>query len=120
MQKCLPTLKSQLFKATSRMAHMIQRGTKKEQNTEKPNKKQNDKAKNQTPKTVPDKTLKKDQCRYCNDASHMMTDCPKLAKRRKLEEDPDHPNAPTAKIQVKTKKIAILVPIWITDHQHGT
>ena len=65
--------------------------TKKEQNTEKTNKKQTDKTKKQTPKTVPDKTLKNDQCRYCRDASHMMTDCPKLAKRRKLEEDPDAP-----------------------------
>ena len=63
--------------------------TKKAETTEKPNKKQNDKDKKQTPKTVPDKTLKKDQCRYCKETGHMMTDCPKLAKRRKLEEDPD-------------------------------
>ena len=68
--------------------------TKKEQNTEKTNKKSNDKAKKQTPKTVPDKTLKSDQCRYCKDTSHMMTDCPKLAKRRKLEEDPEAPKCP--------------------------
>ena len=71
--------------------------TKKEQNTEKTNKKQADKTKKQTPKTVPDKTLKNDQCRYCKDASHMMTDCPKLAKRRKLEEDPDAPKCPNCK-----------------------
>ena len=71
--------------------------TKKEQSTEKPNKKQNDKTKKQTPKTVPDKRLKIDQCRYCKDASHMMTDCPKLAKRRKLEEDPDAPKCPNCK-----------------------
>ena len=63
--------------------------TKKEQTTEKTNKKQNDKTKKQTPKTVPDKTLKNDQCRYCKETGHMMTDCPKLAKRRKLEADPD-------------------------------
>ena len=63
--------------------------TKKEQNTEKTNKKQNDKFKKQTPKTVPDKTLKDDQCRYSKEAGHMMADCPKLAKRRKLEEDPE-------------------------------
>ena len=37
--------------------------TKKEQNTEKSNKKLNDKTKKQTPKTVPDKTLKNNQCR---------------------------------------------------------
>ena len=30
--------------------------------------------------------------------SHMMTDCPKLAKRRKLEEDPEAPNCPNCKI----------------------
>ena len=71
--------------------------TKKEQNTEKTNKKQVDKTKKQTLKTVPDKTLKNDQCRYCKDASHMMTDCPKLAKRRKLEEDPDAPKCPNCK-----------------------
>ena len=63
--------------------------TKKEQTSEKTNKKRNDKAKKQTPKTVPDKTLKNDQCRYCKETGHMMTDCPKLAKRRKLEADPD-------------------------------
>ena len=63
--------------------------TKKEQNTEKTNKKPNEQTKKQTPKTVPDKTLKNNQCRYCKEAGHMMADCPKLAKRRKLEEDPD-------------------------------
>ena len=63
--------------------------TKKEQTTEKTNKKQLDKNKKQTPKTVPDKTLKNDQCRYCKEAGHIVADCPKLAKRRKLEEDPD-------------------------------
>ena len=63
--------------------------TKKEQTTEKTHKKPNDKAKKQTPKTVPDKTLKNDQCRYCKETGHMMADCSKLAKRRKLEENPD-------------------------------
>ena len=38
---------------------------------------------------MPDKTLKNDQCRYCKETGHMMADCPKLAKRRKLEEDPE-------------------------------
>ena len=56
--------------------------TKKEQNAEKPTKKQNEKSKAQTPKTVPNKTLKNDQCRYCKETGHMMSDCPKLAKRR--------------------------------------
>ena len=63
--------------------------TKKGQKTDKPTKKQNENPKTQTPKTVPNKTLKNDQCRYCKEAGHMMADCPKLAKRRKLEEDPD-------------------------------
>ena len=63
--------------------------TKKEQNGEKANKKQAEKAKTQTPKTVPNKTLKNDQCRYCKETGHMMADCPKLAKRRKFEEDPE-------------------------------
>ena len=63
--------------------------TKKEQKAEKPTKKQNEKSKAHTPKTVPNKTLKNDQCRYCKETGHMMTDCLKLAKRRKLEEDPD-------------------------------
>ena len=44
--------------------------------------KNNEKSKAQTPKTVPNKTLKNDQCRYCKETGHMMTDCPKLAKRR--------------------------------------
>ena len=63
--------------------------TKKEQKGEKSNKKQNEKAKTQTPKTLPNKTLKNAQCRYCKETGHMMADCPKLAKRRKLEKDPD-------------------------------
>ena len=58
--------------------------TKKEQNGEKANKKQAEKA-----KTVPNETLENDQCRYCKETGHMIADCPKLAKRRKLEEDPD-------------------------------
>ena len=63
--------------------------TKKEQKTEKSTKKQNETPKTQTPKTVPNKTLKNDQCRCWKETGHMMADCPKLAKRRKLEEDPD-------------------------------
>ena len=47
------------------------------------------KSETQTPKTVPNTTLKSDQCRYCKDSSHTMCDCPKLAKRRKVEEDPN-------------------------------
>ena len=54
--------------------------TKKEQKTEKTNKKQTDKPKTQRPKSVPNKTLKDGQCRYCKEEGHMMNDCPKLAK----------------------------------------
>ena len=43
--------------------------TKKEQNAEKLTKKQNEKSKAQTPKTVPNKTLKNDQCRYCKETA---------------------------------------------------
>ena len=50
------------------------------------------KTKTQTTKTVPNKTLKNDHCRYSKETVHMMADCPKLAKRRKLEEDPDDEN----------------------------
>ena len=63
--------------------------TKKEQKTEKTNKKQTDKPKTQTPKSVPNKTLKDGQRRYCKEEGHVMNDCPKLAKRRKRQEDPD-------------------------------
>ena len=63
--------------------------TKKEQKEEKSTKKQSENSKTQTPKTVPNKTIKNDQCRYCKETGHMMANCPKLAKRRKLEEDPD-------------------------------
>ena len=63
--------------------------TKKEQKVEKSTKKQSENSKTQTPKTVPNKTIKNDQCRYCKETGHMMANCPKLAKRRKLEEDPD-------------------------------
>ena len=57
------------------------------------------KKKQQTPKTVPNTTLQDDQCRYCKNTGHKAADCAKLAKRRKLEEDPDavrcaHCNAP--------------------------
>ena len=63
--------------------------TEKEQNADKANKKQTEKVKTQTPKTVPNKILKNDQCRYGRETGHMMADCPKSAKWRKLEEDPD-------------------------------
>ena len=94
--------------------------TKKEQNTEKTNKIQTDKTKKQTPKTVPDKTLKNDQCRYCKETGHMMTDCPKLAKRRKLEEDPEAENVKIATPQDMTKKTVTSEPIWKIVQPNGT
>ena len=94
--------------------------TKKDQNNEKPNEIQNHKAKKQTPKTVPDKTLKNDQCRYCKDASHMMTDYPNQQNSENSKKTRRHPNAPTVELRIITKKIAILVPIWIIDHRNGT
>ena len=41
--------------------------TKKEHKTDNTNKKQTDKTKSQTPKSVPNKTLKDGQCRYCKE-----------------------------------------------------
>ena len=93
--------------------------TKKEQNTEKPNKKQNEKPKKQTPKTVPDKTLKINQCRYCKEAGHNMADCPKLAKGANLKKSPTQKNVKTATHQVM-KEIATSVQIWKTAHRSGT
>ena len=57
------------------------------------------KKKQQRPKSVPNNTFQDDQCRYCKNTGHKTADCAKLAKRRKLEEDPDaircaHCNAP--------------------------
>ena len=48
---------------------------------------------------MPNNTLQDDQCRYWKNTGHKAADCAKLAKRRKLEEDPDvircaHCNAP--------------------------
>ena len=68
--------------------------TKNERNADKTSKKQNENAKTQTPKTVRNKTLKNDQYRKCKKAGHMMADCSKLAKRRKLEEDQDSQKMP--------------------------
>ena len=82
----------------------------KTQSSEKHNKQQTENSETQTtPKTVPNKTLKDDQCRYCKDACHTAKDCPKLAERRELEEGPDAPNVQIAKPQALMKKTAILV-----------
>ena len=46
---------------------------------------QNTKTKTKTPNTVPNNSLQNNQCRYCKE------ECPKLAKRQKLDNDPDAP-----------------------------
>ena len=52
---------------------------------------QNTKTKTKTPNTVPNNTLQNNQCRYCKEEGHMAKECPKLAKRQKLDNDPDAP-----------------------------
>ena len=44
--------------------------------------------KQQKQKTLPNKTLQDNQCRYCKNPGHKATDCAKLAKPHKLEENP--------------------------------
>ena len=93
--------------------------TKKEQNTEKFNKKPNEKTKKQTPKTVPDKTLKNNQCRYCKEAGHLMADCPKLAKRRKLEEYPDAAKCENCNTPGHEEEKCYFGATWKIDHRSG-
>ena len=59
------------------------------QNTKTP--KQNTKTKTKTPNMVPNNTLQAKQCRYCKDEGHIAKQCPKLAKRQKMDQDPDAP-----------------------------
>ena len=59
------------------------------QNTKTPP--QNAKTKTKTPNTVPNNTLQDNQCRYCKDEGHIAKECPKLAKRQKMDQDPDAP-----------------------------
>ena len=47
------------------------------------------KKKQQTPKIVPNNTLQDDQCRYCKNTGQKAENCARLAKRCKLEKDPD-------------------------------
>ena len=48
-------------------------------------------ANTKTPNTVPDNTLQNNQCRYCKEEGHILKECPKLAKRQKMDKDPDSP-----------------------------
>ena len=52
---------------------------------------QNTKPKTKTPNTVPNNTLQNNQCRYCKEEGHIAKECPKLAKRQKMDKDPDAP-----------------------------
>ena len=52
---------------------------------------QNTKPKTKTPNTVPKITLQNNQCRYCKEEGHIAKECPKLAKRQKMDKDPDTP-----------------------------
>ena len=47
--------------------------------------------KTKTPNTVPNNTLQNNQCRYCKEEGHLAKECPKLAKRQKMDKDPDAP-----------------------------
>ena len=62
---------------------------KNNQKTKQHSRKLQHQKKQQIPKTVPNNKLQGDQYRYCKNTGHKPVDCAKLAKRRKLEEDPD-------------------------------
>ena len=47
--------------------------------------------KTKTPNTVPNTTLQSNQCRYCKEEGHLAKEYPKLAKRQKMDKDPDAP-----------------------------
>ena len=47
--------------------------------------------KTKTPNTVPNNTLQNNECRYCKEEGHLAKECPKLAKRQKMDKDPDAP-----------------------------
>ena len=49
------------------------------------------KTQTKTPNTVSNNTLQNNQCRYCKEEGHIAKECPKLAKRRKMDNDPDAP-----------------------------
>ena len=92
---------------------------KKDQKTEKSNKKQTEKPKTQTPITVPDKKLKNDQCRYCKETGHMMADCPNWQNDESLKKTQRLTNARTVIHLGIKKKTATLVLTWKTAHPSG-
>ena len=52
---------------------------------------QNTKPKTKTPNTVPNNTLQNNQCRIFMEEGHIAKECPKLAKRQKVDKDPYSP-----------------------------
>ena len=70
------------------------------------------------PKMVPNKTLKNDQCRYCKETGHMMADCPKFAKRCKLE-DPDTEKCQNCNTPGHEEENCYLAHTWKTDRPNG-
>ena len=50
---------------------------------------QTTKARTKIPNTVPNNTLQNNHCRYCKEDSHISKKCPKLAKRPKMDKEPD-------------------------------
>ena len=94
--------------------------TTKRRKCRKISQKQNEKSKTETLNTVPNKTLKNDQCSYCKETGHMMTDCPKIAKRRKLEENQDAESAKMSNHVVMKRKTAISALTWKNAQQRGT
>ena len=77
---------------------------------------QKTKTKTKTPNTVPNNTLQNNQCRYCKEEGHIAKECPKLAKRQKLDNDPD---APIVTPQVMKNPIVTLEPTWKIAHPSG-
>ena len=47
--------------------------------------------KTKTPNTVPNNTLQNSLCRYCKEGCHIAKECPKRAKRQKMDKNPDAP-----------------------------
>ena len=47
--------------------------------------------KTKTPNTVPNNLLQNNPRRYCKEEGHIAKTCPKLAKRQKIDKDPDAP-----------------------------
>ena len=80
---------------------------------------QNTKPKTKTPNTVPNNTLQNNQCRYCKEDGHIAKECPKLAKRQKMDKDPDTPRCSHCNTPVHDEPIATLEQTWRIVHPSG-